>query len=67
MLYNIDLEKVKTSIDCINCGYFDKVSKKCKGFGVVCFEFDDKTNTLLDPITRMPINLDKLKNKGEEK
>lgn len=62
MLYNNNLGKIKTSADCVACFYFDKKLKKCKGIGKCCFEFDEKTNTAIDPITKLPI---KLNIKGE--
>lgn len=57
MLYNVELKKVKTSSDCITCLYFDKKLKKCKGIGKACFEYDDKTKTVFDPVTKLPIKL----------
>ena len=55
MLFNNELNKVKTSSDCITCLYFDKKLKKCNGIGKVCFEYDGKTKTMIDPITKLPI------------
>ena len=55
MLYNTQLKKPRTNLDCLSCEYFDKAKKKCNGFGKACFEYDPLTNTLLDPITRMPL------------
>ena len=55
MLYNKELNKVKASSDCITCFYFDKKTKKCNGIGKNCFEFDAKTQTIFDPITKLPI------------
>lgn len=57
MLYNKELKKVKASSDCITCQYFDKKLKKCNGVGKVCFEYDVKTKTAFDPITKLPIKL----------
>ena len=34
-----------------------KKKKKCNGIGKCCFEFDPKTKTAIDPITKMPIKL----------
>ena len=42
MLYNKQLNKVQTNADCLQCQYFDKKKKKCKGIGKNCFEFDPK-------------------------
>lgn len=61
MLFNNDLEKVQTITDCLTCPYFDKVLKKCNGIGKCCFEYDPIIMTALDPITKLPIKLDKLK------
>lgn len=55
MLYNKNLKKIKKSKDCFTCDYFDRKNKKCKGIGKCCFEFDPKTQTAIDPITRLPI------------
>lgn len=55
MLYNKELKKVKASSDCITCQHFDKKKKKCFGIGKCCFEFDPKTRTAIDPITRLPL------------
>lgn len=58
MLYNKDLKKAKTNKDCLVCQHFDKKKKRCFGIGKVCFEFDPKTRTAFDPITKLPIKLD---------
>jgi len=55
MLYNKNLKKVQTKVDCQTCQYFDKKKKKCNGIGKMCFEYDEKTRTCFDPITRLPI------------
>lgn len=57
MLYNIKNKKIKKSIDCLKCEYFDKYNKKCVGIGKRCFEFDEKTRTIIDPITKLPMRL----------
>lgn len=57
MLYNKDKKKVKTNVDCLTCIHYDKTKKKCNGIGKTCFEFDPKTRTVIDPITKMPIKL----------
>ena len=56
MLYNIETKKVKEDLDCIDCKYFDKDIKKCKGLGVACFEFDPITKTCIDSTTGLPFN-----------
>lgn len=53
MLYNIETKKVQDIMECGTCRYFDKHLKKCNGIGKACFEYDQKTMTLLDPITKM--------------
>lgn len=58
MLYNKEKQKVQKSIDCLTCKHFDKRLKKCNGIGKNCFEYDPKTRTAIDPITRLPIKLD---------
>lgn len=58
MLYNKDTKKVQTNVDCLKCKEFNKKLKKCNGIGKVCFEYDPKTRTAIDPITRLPIKLD---------
>lgn len=57
MLWNKELTKVKTSVDCQTCCYFDKTLKKCNGIGKNCFEYDPKTKTCIDPITKLPIKI----------
>ena len=58
MLYNKDLKKVKTNIDCLHCKYFDDNTKQCSGIGLVCFEYDQKTKTCIDPVTKLPIKME---------
>lgn len=55
MLYNIEKKKIKDITDCTKCPYFCK--GKCNGIGKVCFEYDKKTHTIIDTITKMPIKL----------
>jgi hypothetical protein len=57
MLYNIKIKKLKTSQDCLSCAYFDKFHKSCGGHGKVCFEYDKKTNKIVDPITKKTITI----------
>lgn len=58
MIYNMDKKRKQTNIDCLTCQYFDKQLKKCVGgIGAVCFEYDDKTMTILDPVTKLPLNI----------
>lgn len=58
MLYNKEKKTIKTMVDCLSCKYFDKKNKKCNGIGLNCFEYDKKTMTAIDPITKLPIKLD---------
>lgn len=60
MLYNIELNKKQTNIDCLSCKYFNKQEKRCEGMGKCCFEYDPKTGVVYDNITHLPL---KLKNK----
>lgn len=55
MLFNVKNRKPQTNINCLTCPYFDKKNKKCKGIGKACFEYDEKTKTIYDPITHLPI------------
>lgn len=57
MLYNIELNRQQVNTDCLTCPHFDKDKKKCLGIGKVCFEFDPKTGTIYDPITKLPLKL----------
>ena len=54
MLYNTKLKKVKTLTDCPTCAHFDKKLKKCNGLNKVCFEYDAKTQTIIDGNTKLP-------------
>lgn len=58
MLWNKEKKDVQQMIDCITCPHFDKKKKKCNGIGKNCFEFDPKTRTAIDPITKLAIRLD---------
>ena len=57
MFYNKSKSRIKQSTDCICCEFFDKKKKKCQGIGLNCFEYDQKTHTIFDPKTKLPINL----------
>ena len=57
MLYNKELKKVKTDIDCLECPHYDKQEKRCKGIGVACFEYDPINQTCIDPITKLPFEV----------
>lgn len=55
MLYNKDKKGRQTNADCLTCPYFDKAKKRCSGIGKRCFEYDEKTMTAIDPVTKLPI------------
>lgn len=57
MLYNKNYRRIKKPIDCMTCACYDKTLKECKGLNKVCFEYDEKTQTLIDGITKLPIKL----------
>lgn len=59
MLFNIEKKKIKNNKHCLSCKYFDKASHKCSGIGKVCFEYDKDTQTLIDPITKMPLKIER--------
>ena len=54
MIYNIDLKRLTKQTDCITCSKFDKQLKKCNGLNKVCFEYDGKTQTIIDGNTKLP-------------
>lgn len=57
MLWNNEKKRITKLPDCFLCSKFDKTEKKCKGFGIICFEYDDVTRTCVDPITKLKIKL----------
>lgn len=57
MLYNIKLHKEQSCTDCLKCDCFNHITKKCNGINKVCFEYDKKTMTIIDPITKLPLKL----------
>ena len=62
MLYNKDLKKITQGADCLNCPFLDTKKKMCKGVGKCCFEYDEKTKTAIDHVTKLPIKLGKENN-----
>ena len=54
MIYNTKLRRIKKATDCPNCAYFDGHLKKCNGINKVCFEYDAKTQTIIDGNTKLP-------------
>lgn len=60
MIYNIKLNRVVSLIDCAECK--EKNEKRlCNGFNKCCFEYDEKTKTIVDGVTKMPLDITKLK------
>lgn len=57
MLYNKDLKRPRKPTDCVSCPLFDKNYKKCNGANKICFEYDPKTQTVIDGITKLPIKV----------
>ena len=56
MIYNIEKKQIRTDVTCLSCKYFSIEEKKCiNGIGKVCFEYDEKTGIIIDPITKLPI------------
>ena len=54
MIYNTKLKKIKEPTDCGTCAYFDRRLKKCNGLNRVCYEYDAKTQTIIDGNTKLP-------------
>lgn len=54
MIYNTRLKKIKTVTDCPTCPHFDGRTKTCKGLNKICFEYDPKTQTIIDGKTKLP-------------
>lgn len=63
MLYNHGLGKVQKPTDCITCPYFNQTLKKCEGLNKNCFLYDEKTQTIIDGVTKLPL---KIKTKGSK-
>ena len=61
MLFNIEKRAKKKATDCINCPYFDKVTKKCNGLNKNCFLYDEKTQTIIDGVTGLPLKIKEIK------
>nr|DAI82535.1 MAG TPA: hypothetical protein [Caudoviricetes sp.] len=60
MLYNKNLKRTKTAVDCISCEHFDSTTKQCNGLNVTCFEIKAES---LDDTQRMLAELAELKDK----
>lgn len=59
MLYNVEQKEVKTLKTCLKCKHYNQSKHQCSGIGVACFEYDSKTKTIIDNITKMPIKITK--------
>ena len=59
MLYNIELKRVRKPLDCINCPHFNNQFKKCEGLNKTCFLYDEKTQTIIDGVTKLPLKIKK--------
>lgn len=59
MLYNIEQNEKQSVLTCANCQYFDKKTLLCSGINKACFEYDEKTDTIIDGVTKLPLNLNK--------
>ena len=59
MLYNIEQNKKQSVLTCADCQYFDKKTLLCSGINKACFEYDEKTDTIIDGVTKLPLNLNK--------
>ena len=57
MLYNLKKRRIKKATDCASCPYFDKETKKCSGMNKNCFLYDEKTKTIVDGITKLPLKI----------
>lgn len=55
MLFNKEKGRPKNSLDCLTCPLFDGKNKKCMGIGKICFEYEPKTMTIIDPVTGLPL------------
>lgn len=59
MLYNIEQKEIRNVETCKKCKHYNKTTHQCFGIGVACFEYDSKTQTIIDNITKMPIKITK--------
>ena len=66
MLYNKELKRTITIIDCLECKCYNRRKKQCEGLGIVCNEIDPLTNTLIDSVTGLPINIDNNENEVKD-
>lgn len=57
MIYNLREQRIKRATDCVSCPYFDKTTKKCMGMNKNCFLYDEKTHTIVDGVTKLPLKV----------
>lgn len=57
MIYNIDKKEIQSDKLCFGCKYYNEKTRLCSGIGKVCLEFDEKTQTIIDPITKLPLKI----------
>lgn len=57
MLYNIEKKKTRTMLDCGSCPHFNKGTFRCEGLNKCCFEYDPKTKTIIDGVTKLPLKV----------
>ena len=62
MLYNIEKKKIQNALLCAKCPHQDKKTLDCNGLNKACFEYDEKTDTIIDGVTKLPLNLNKKEN-----
>lgn len=57
-LYNKEQKCLQTKLTCLTCRFYDKTYKKCRGgLNKVCYLYDEKTGTVIDAVTKLPIKL----------
>lgn len=55
MLFNRKENRVRLETDCFTCPQFDRRLKRCNGINKVCFEYDEKTQTIIDGKLKLPL------------
>lgn len=55
MLFNIEKKEIFSQAQCLTCSHYNKKLKKCEGLNKVCFEYDEKTKTIIDGVTKLPL------------
>lgn len=59
MLYNLEKKRVKELGDCAACPHFNQSDLRCEGLNKICFEYDAKTKTIIDGVTKLPLKIEK--------